>query len=156
MKLLNRYTIIALLLSLGIVSNAQVSNKDESEFLFAVVELSSQKDGSISVKVLNSKVVAQPLKTPTESEGDGKKSNGFSVLIKDSENVVLDEIIYDDVFKTDYEYVNEEGKLQHHKLVSKKKTILLRRNIDPNATSLSFYKGSSLKSNSLLNFNFRK
>lgn len=156
MKLLNRYTIIALLLSLGIVSNAQVSNKDESEFLFAVVELSSQKDGSISVKVLNSKVVAQPLKTPTESEGDGKKSNGFSVLIKDSENVVLDEIIYDDVFKTDYEYVNEEGKLQHHKLVSKKKTILLRRNIDPNATSLSFYKGSNLKSNSLLNFNFRK
>jgi len=149
--------LIAVLMTVTSLSiNAQENNNSDFEFLYAIVEVENKKDGSIGIDILNSKVIAHPLKTQSESnKGNAKKSNDISVLIKDRNGIVLDEIVYDDVFKTDLEYVNENGEYQHYERVVKKKVILIRKVIDKTATSLSFIQGGNQKSQSIHNFNFR-
>lgn len=127
------------------------------QFLYAIVEL-HQIDGSedFLVDFKSLKVIDQKLRVPTKSETINTDINNYlRFQITDDGLNTLDEVIINDPFNVEYEYVDEQGKLQRTVAFQKDRSILIRRPISNQATSLVVKLSTNKRSSQSFSYKFR-
>lgn len=147
---------IALFLGTSLHANAQKPLPQKDQFLFSIVELhKSESSSGMEVEVKSTKVIDKKLRFPTISETTEKSENYVRFQITDEAQNVLDEIIINDPFNVEYEYADEQGKLQRTTVAQDVRSVLIRRPISQLATTLRVQPHSTQRSSNPTIFKFR-
>lgn len=157
MYLFKTLTIVGIICLLIPVGFTQEKSTATDQFLYAIIELhqiDGAEDFQVDFKAL--KVIDQKLRVPTKSEAINTDINNYlRFQITDDGLNPLDEIIVNDPFNVEYEYVDEQGKLQRKVVSQKDRSILIRRPISNQATSLVVQSGSNKRSSQSFSYKFR-
>ena len=132
--------------------------KAQEEFLYAVVELhKTDLPGQYAVDIQLTNVVEARLKKPSKSVRiQPFDVNYVSFQITDDNDNILDEINFKDPFKIRYEYVNEQGLLDHAVIDTDMRSYVVRRPITKSATQLRVVPHSAIRNQNSVTKKFRE
>ncbi len=150
-------SIISCFAFLAVQSVFGQTSEAHSEFLYAIVEVyKTDVVGNYAIDIKLTNVVEKKLKTPTRTDQISTfDANYVSFQITDDQQNILDELAFKDPFKINYEYVNEEGKLDHVIVDTDMRSYIIRRPIPSTATQLKVTPHTAIRTQASITKKFR-
>jgi len=118
-------------------------SQSTEQFISLVLEVESNaKTQETDVKIVSARTVQARLKTPTKSEKSIKdlKNQDLIVRFLSDKDKVQREIIFNNPFLSDYEYVNDADQLEKVKVPEKKKAYFIRIPYQEELTTIQVFR----------------